>query len=235
MLCFLNLCFVVIATNTAASPIGIKVGVAASAFNYTDRVMVPYIDYDIDLRPYLGYDIEWVQLGEQKPLLSPFVSCFFHYKFADKFFVRPEVGVMQKGVVFNQYDYERIIYEVKISYLQFPLTLGYQVVNKDYFIVELYAGGAGAFKLNALKKVGYHNSQIHHIKLNNICNFDFSWLFGFNIKWKLFEKYFLFDVQSFIGLTDIFYPIENQIQLYQRTQKTKNAGLVISLGYEFTR
>ncbi|MFC1568920.1 outer membrane beta-barrel protein [bacterium] len=229
------LCFFSLAGNILASPIGIKFGIAASAFNYTDRVMVPYIDYDIDLRPYLGYDIEWVQLGEQKPLLAPFASCFFNYSFADRFFLRPEVGIMQKGVVFNQYNYERIIYEIKITYLHFALTLGYQVINKDRFIIELYTGGAGAFKLNAFKRVGHHNSQIQHVRLDNVRNYDFSLLFGFDVKWKLFDKYFFFDIQSFIGLTDIFYPIEDQAQLYQRTQKTKNAGLIISLAYEFTK
>jgi hypothetical protein len=196
------LCLYIFTANVLASSISIKFGVAASAFNYTDRVMVPYLDYDIDLRPYLGYDIEWVQLGKQKPLLAPYVSCFYNYKFADKFSLRPEVGITQKGVVFNQYDYERIVYKVKINYLQFPLTLGYQVMNNDYFIVDLYAGGAGAIKLNAFKKVGYHNSQIQHVKLENVHNYDFSLLFGFYVKWKLFVK---------------------------------NAGLVLSLGYELTR
>jgi hypothetical protein len=229
------LCFFSFPMRMLASTIGIKLGVTASTFHYTDREMDPYIDFDVDLRPYLGYDIEWVQLGEQKPLFAPFASCYYDYKFADKFFLRPEVGIMQKGVVFNQYIYERIIYEVKITYLQIPLTIGYQVMNKDHFIVEFYMGGSGALKLNASKKVGYHNSNIQHFKINNVRNYDFSLLFGLDVKWKLFDKYFMFDIQTFIGLTDIFYPIENQSQLYQHTQKTKNTGLTLSLGYEFKK
>ena len=236
ILLFLILCLSSLAPDILASPFGVKLGVTASAFNYTNRSMEPYLDFDVDLRPYLGYDIKWVQLGEQKPLLAPLVSCFFEYEFADRFFLRPEVGITQKGVVFNQYDYERIIYEVKITYLHIPLTIGYQFVQKDRFAIELYMGGAGAFKLNAFKKVGYHNSQIHYTKLENVRDYDFSLLFGFVVKWKLFDKYFLCDIQSFLGLTDIFYPIkENQAQLYHHTQKTKNTGLIISLGYEFTK
>lgn len=167
--------------------------------------------------------------------MPPLFSCYFDYKFAGRFFLRPEVGITQKGVVFNQYDYERIIYEVKITYLQFPLTLGYQVVSKDHFIVELNAGTAGAFKLNAFKNVGSPSSHDHHIKLKNIRNYDFSLLVGFNVKWKLWEKYFLFDVTSFIGLTNILNPIDTKVHLYSHTQKTKNAGLVLSLGYEITK
>lgn len=232
---FSIICLTSFAQNILASSIGVKLGVTASAFNYTDRVMYPYIAFDIDLRPYLGYDIKWVQLGKQKPLLAPFVSCFFNYKLTDRFFLRPEIGITQKGVVFNQNDYERIIYEVKITCLQIPLILGYQVVNKEHFIAELYLGGAGALKLDVYKNVAHHNSKIQHHDLDNVRNYDFSLLLGFDFKWKLFDKYFMFDVQGFFGLTDIFYPIENQAQLYHRTQKTKNAGLSLSLGYEFTK
>jgi len=229
------ICFVCFTSNILASPIGVKLGVVASSFYYTDKVMDPYLDFDIDLRPYLGYDIKWVQLGEQKPLLAPFVSCFFDYKLTDRFFLRPEVGITQKGVVFKQYDYERIIYEVKITYLSVPLTLGYQVVKNDRFGVDLYLGGSGGLKLNAYKKVANHNSKTQHYDLDNVRNFDFSLLLGFDFKWKLFDKYFMFDIQSFFGLTNLFYPIENQARLYHHTQKTKNAGLFLSLGYEFKK
>ena len=229
------ICLACFTSNILTSPIGVKLGVTASAFNYTNREMDPYLDFDIDLRPYLGYDIKWVQLGKQKPLFAPFASCFFNYKLSDRFFLRPEVGITQKGVVFNQYDYERVIYEVKITYLHMPLTLGYQVVKNDRFIAELYFGGAGALKLDAFKKVAHHNSQIQRHSLDNVRNYDFSLLLGFDFRWKLFDKYFMLDVQSFFGLTNIFYPIENQAQLYHRTQKTKNAGLFLSLGYEFTK
>lgn len=63
--------------NMQASPIGVKLGFTAAAFSYTDRQMEPYKDLEIDLRPYLGYDIKWVQLGEQKPLIAPAFQLLF--------------------------------------------------------------------------------------------------------------------------------------------------------------
>ena len=223
------------ASHLRSFPVGIKLGFSASSFRYSNSVMEPYLGFDIDLRPYLGYDIKWVQLGAQKPLLAPAFSCFYDYEFADRFFLRPEVGITQKGVVFNQYDYERIIYEVKITYVRFPLTFGYQLINKDHFILDLYTGGAGALKLDAYKKVGYHNSPAKRHTLDNVGDYDFSVLAGFDIKWQFKNQYFIFDVQSCFGLTDIFHPIENQAQLYHQTKKIKNTGFFLSLGYEFTR
>ena len=220
-------------TPLLTAPLGVKLGFTASAFNYTDREMDPYTTFDIDLRPYLGYDIEWVQLGNQKPLFAPFVSCYVDVKIADRYFCRPEISITQKGVNFSQFDYERILYKVKITYLQVPLLLGYQVVSKDHYQVDLYFGGSGALKLNASKTVGYHQSDDQKFKIENVRNFDVSFIFGFDLKWNLFGACFMFDTRAFLGLSDIFSPIEHQSQLYHHTQKTKNAGFMFSLGYEF--
>lgn len=229
------LCFWYSVPNTLAAPVGVKLGFTASTFYYTDRTMDPYLGFDIDLRPYLGYDIEWVQLGNQKPLFSPNIGCYLDYSIADRIILRPEIGITQKGVVFNQYDYERIIYEVRLTYVHIPLTIGYQALKTDHYIFELYAGGAAAFKLHASKRVGSHDSRIQSITLDNVRKFDFSLLFGFNVKWDLIGKTFMCDVQGFYGLTDIFDPIDNQARLYHHTQKTKITCISLSLAYEFTK
>jgi hypothetical protein len=225
--------FIILLPTCAAHSIGIKLGVSSFSFNYTDRNMDPYLEYDIDLRPYLGYDIEWVQLGEQNPLFAPYFGFYYDKQITKRLFFRPEISLIQKGVNFNQYDYERIIYQVKIYYLELPLSIGFQFFQKNKFLSEIYLGGSSAIKLHGFKRVGYHNSKVKNTELNNISNFDFSLIFGIDIKWKLFKSFFLFDMRGFIGIHDIFNPIKNQPQLYYQTQKTKNTGLIISLGYEF--
>lgn len=232
---FSIICAACLTLNTVASPIGLKLGIAASSFNYTDRGMDPYLGLDIDLRPYLGYDIQWVQLGDQNPLYAPFVSLCYSLKFSDKLFLRPEIGITQKGVNFNQFDYQRTIYEVRITYLNNSLALGYQLLNNYRFALEAYGGGTGALKLDAYKKVAHHQSPIEKQSLDNVRNYDFSLFLGIDVKWKIFNKNLMLDIQSFYGLTNIFYPIKNQPQLYRHTQQTKNAGLLLSLGYEFTK
>ena len=91
---------------------GMKIGCSASSFAYKNSP-VPILDFDIDLRPYLGYDIEWVQLGKQKPILLPYLSLYTTLQLHHKLSIRPELSFIQKGVNFNQFDFERIIYKSK--------------------------------------------------------------------------------------------------------------------------
>lgn len=226
------LLFCVLSENTNAQ-IGVKLGTTISNFYYTDKEMDPYISYDIDLRPYLGYDIEWVQLGEQKPVVYPYVGIYYNCNISNRFVLRPEISFTQKGVSFNQSEYEKIVYKVKISYLEVPLSIAYKIIKKDKIESDLYFGGYGAFKLKALKKVGFHNSTTETTKINTVENFDAGIHLGINFKYKLFEKFVLLDIRVFQGLTNIFYMPEDQTKLYHTTQKTKITGFYITLGYEF--
>ncbi len=228
--CIIVICFFPVLVKAQA---GVKTGATFSNFYYTDAEMNPNIGYDIDLRPYLGYDIEWVQLADQKPLASYYVGAYYNYQFSNSFSVRPEMGFTQKGVNFSQSEYERIIYKVKISYLEIPLSFAYKFIKRDKFVSELYLGGFGAFKLNAVKKTAYHNSTAEKTKINCVKNFEAGIHLGINFRYRIFEKFILFDFRIFQGLTDVFYMPEDQIRLYFTTQKTKITGFNLTLGYEF--
>ncbi|MCF8405545.1 MAG: PorT family protein [Bacteroidales bacterium] len=219
--------------KTTEGQIGLKSGTTFSSFSYSDETINPNLGYDIDLRPYLGYDIEWVQLGDQKPVFGPFIGVYYNYPFAKRLSLRPELSFTQKGVNFSQRDYERIIYTVKISYLEIPLSVGCQYIEKEKFISELYLGGYGAIKINAVKKVASHNSEVEKTQLKSVENFETGLHLGLNFKYKIFEKFILLDVRFFNGLSNIFYMPEDQVKLYYTTPKTKNTGLNLTLGYEF--
>ena len=65
--------------NVASAQIGFKLGLAASSFSYKNK-LYPDLGFEVDLRPYLGYDIEWIQTGDQKPIFSPYISIFYSDK-----------------------------------------------------------------------------------------------------------------------------------------------------------
>ena len=219
--------------NHAEAQFGAKLGTTISSFYYTDTEINPNIGYDIDLRPYVGYDIEWVQLGAQKPLVSYYFGAYYNFQFSNRFSFRPELGFSQKGVNFSQFEYEQIIYKIKISYLEIPLSLAYQFIKRDKFVGDIYIGGFGDFKINAIKKLAYHNSTADKSKINSVKNFEAGIHLGLNFKYKIFEKFILFDFRIFQGLTDVFYMPDDQINLYYTTQKTKITGFNLTLGYEF--
>ncbi len=212
---------------------GIKIGSTASSFYYTDTKPEPYQDFEIDLRPYLGYDIESIQTTDQKPLISPYIGVYYNLALTQQIGLRPELSFTQKGVNFSHTDYERIVYKVLISYLEFPLSVTYQFLQKEKSIGEFYFGGYAAYKINAVKKVASHNSSIEKTKLNSVKNFEGGLHSGVNYKHKFFNKIFFIDLRVFIGLNNIFEKPEDWTSIYYDTQKTKNTGINLSVGYEF--
>jgi len=228
----LLLVFILLSEETKAQ-FGFKAGVSSSNFVYTDREMDPDLSFDIDLRPYLGYDIEWVQLGEQGPLISPYLGAYFNYQFGKRFVLRPELSFVQKGVRYDQREYEDITYRVKITYLEIPVSVALQYIKKENFISELYFGGYGSLKLKAVKKVGYHNSEITTTKLNAVNTFDAGILLGLDFKRRISQGFLVLDVRMFYGLTNVFHMPDDETAIYYSTQKTKITGIYLTLGYEF--
>lgn len=217
--------------GNADAQFGIKAGLTVSNFYYTGQPS-PYNDYDIDLRPYLGYDVELVQTGSQTALLSPYISVYRTFHLASRLGFRPELSFTNKGVQFNQYDYERNLYKVRISYLELPLSITCQYLRKENSSGELFAGVFGAYRLGAVKKVstyeGSYTQQVSSVK-----SFEGGMHAGINFKRILFDHFLLFDLRLFIGLTDIFTLPENWTAIYYETQTTKITGFNFSVGYEF--
>ncbi len=211
---------------------GIKTGSAISNLYYTATNSNPHSDLEIDLSPYLGYDIKWVQLAPQKALFTPYISIYYDKKITDKFSLRPEISFVRKGLSFNQYKYEKIIYQVEISYLEIPLSLVYKLFQGKRTISEIYFGGYGAFKVDSVKKVAYHDSPIEKIQINSVYNFDWGIHLGACYKRRIFKNNLIFDIRFFLGFVDIFSFPDSGTQKYFSTQKTKITGVYLTLGYE---
>lgn len=212
---------------------GLKIGSTVSSFYYTGGNPNPYQDYDIDLRPYLGYDIELAQTGNQQPIFAPYLSLFYTFHLADRLGLRPELSFTQKGVNFTQFEYERIIYKIRISYFEIPLSLSYQFLQKEKSISGFYFGGYTAYKIRAVKNVAAHNSSIKKTKLNSVKDLEGGIHLGVNYKHNYINKVFLIDIRFFMGLNDIFKISDDWTKFYYETQKTKITGINLSIGYEF--
>ncbi len=194
---------------------------------------MPYNGYDIDLSPFLGYDIKLVQAEPQKPLFSYYLSMYRSFYLTEKFGVRPELSFTQKGVDFSQYEYERITYKVKINYLEIPLSAIYQLRQTEKAAWEIYTGGYGALKLNAIKRVSTQTSEEIRQKVNSVKYFDGGIHLGINYKHSFYNELFFVDFRVFVGLCNIFKAPEDWTSTYFETPKTKITGIILSVGYEF--
>ncbi len=213
--------------------LGVRAGVNVASIFYTDTNMDPNLSYDIDLRPFLGYDIMWLQLGDQKPIVCPIIGIYYNWQFANRFAIRSGIEYTQKGVNFSQYEYEEITYRVKINYLELPVSIAATIVNKERFKFDFYSGTFGAFKLNAFKKVETATSDLKKSEVKNVQNWDAGLLFGIDFKFKVKENFLVLDISNLVGLKDIYKQVSDDPILYNNIQKIKTTSFVITIGYEF--
>ncbi len=230
---YICVCVLLSFSKTAGAQYGIKTGTMVSNFYYTGCSPTPYIGYDIDLSPFLGYDIKLVQAEPQKPLFSYYISIYRSFYLTEKFGLRPELSFAQKGVDFSQNEYERVIYKVRISYLEIPLSAIYQLRQTEKAEWEIYAGGYGALKLNAIKLVSTLTSEEYRQKVNAVNLFDGGLHLGANYKHRFLNNLLFVDFRVFIGLCNIFESPQDWTSTYFETPETKITGLSLSVGYEF--
>lgn len=229
----LILCSTLFFTNTLPAQIGLKMGLSISNFKYDGGSFTPYQGYEADLRPYLGYDIEWVQLTDQKPNLGPYLGVYYAFAFAKRFSIQPELSFTQKGVNFSQAEYQNIKYKVKINYLELPLSVTCNYLIKEKFIGALYAGGFGSIRLNAVKKIETPYTELSKTSLDNAKSFEGGVHMGLNFKYAVSDQLLFLDIKYCHGLSDVFYANDDQIRIYEEAQNVRNLGLNFSIGYEF--
>jgi len=211
---------------------GIKLGMTGSSFYYPNQGPDPHLSFDIDLRPYLGYDVEWIQLGDQKPLYAPYLSIYRSFNLANRFTIQPEIGITQKGVNFSQYEFEEVIYKVKITYIDIPVSINYTWLLKEKIESKIYVGGFADIKLKAVKIVESLTANYKET-LRNVNTFNFGINYGISFKFKLAEQFFLLDLRGYSGLSNAMYISDDQVPMYHEIQDVRITGINILLGYEF--
>lgn len=222
-----------ILNTSLEAQIGIKAGISISNFSYSNQGPNPDLSLEIDLRPYLGYDIYWIQLGEQGPLLSPYLSVYYQFEISKRLSLLPEISFLQKGVDFSTIEYERIVYKVKVNYLEIPISLDYAFILKERFHSSLYFGGYGAVKLQAVKKTAINNEDVTTTQLEQVKGFDGGIQFGLGFRYFLANNYLLLDIRFSRGMSDVFSIPEDQIRLYHQIQNSRNNTSIITVGYGF--
>jgi hypothetical protein len=225
------LCIASLTITEINGQIGFKAGVGISNFYYNGNPEPTY-GYEIDLRPYFGYDIGWVQLQDQKPLYAPYLGVYYDMDISKNLIFRPAISFTQKGINFSSYDYERMIYKIRLSYLDIPLSVAWRFVDKEKFKTELMLGGYCAFKLSAVKIWAIYDSDKEKTKIDNCRVFDYGLRFGLGFKPVIKDQRFRVDIVQSVGFGSIFFVPEDEVKLYDSVQKVKNMYLAITLAYE---
>ncbi len=101
--------------NAAWSQFGIKGGLAVSGFQLSQDVSPSTGN---DYRPFLGYEIEWIQEGDASSQDRGLqIGIFYAKDFSKYFAVQPELFYSQKGLHIYQAELYNSAYSLNVDYI----------------------------------------------------------------------------------------------------------------------
>jgi hypothetical protein len=120
-----TLLLVLMPLNAAWCQFGIKGGLALSGFQLSQNVSSSVGN---DYRPFLGYEVEWIQEGDAaKPALGLQIGVFYIKDLSECFAVQPELFYSQRGLYFYQIELYNTSYHLKVHYVEVPLLLKFNI------------------------------------------------------------------------------------------------------------
>ncbi len=116
-----------------------------------------------DYRPYLGYEVEWVQDDAGSPDVGFQLGLFYTRRLSGHLAVQPELNLVRRGLVFYQTKRYDTSYHLTAYYLQVPVLLKYRLfLAGPYAAIHLGAqrtvdawGERDTKRLSCMRRVDY--------------------------------------------------------------------------------
>ena len=216
--CLLSL---IICTDLRAQ-LGVKIGISFSALLSSNAD---------DFRQFLGYEVEWIQYGESRPISGIQFGVFYNIKLSDNFDLQPEINFIPRGYWFDQTPLYDTRYKIKINYLELPLIIKYKApLNSINF--NVYTGPFAAIKLNANGHLEYEGIQKIE-SLDCVKDFDYGMVMGLGSEFKVGTGQLLIDLKFNWGLHNMMSQPDEYIDLYENPGRVRNLSLTLLTGYSF--
>ena len=111
--------------DAAWSQFGLKGGLAMSGFQLSQNSSSSAGN---DYRPFLGYEVEWIQEGDAaKPDLGLQLGVFYVKSISKYFAVQPELFYSQRGLHFYQIELYNSAYSLEVNYFEVPVLLKFKI------------------------------------------------------------------------------------------------------------
>jgi len=131
--------------------LGVKGGIAVSGFRLSPDDAG--ISQEIDFRPFLGYEVGWIQHGTSNPDIGFQLGVSYAARLSEDLSVQPELHFAQRGYSFEQIERYNTSYRLKVHYLQIPLLLTYRLPLDWAVRPGLLLGPYMSFRLSASRTI----------------------------------------------------------------------------------
>lgn len=215
---------VLIPLNTAWSQFGVKGGLAASGFQLSQNSRSTKGN---DYRPFLGYEVEWMQEGDAaKPDLGLQLGVFYTKDLSKYFAVQPELFYSQRRLHFYQTELYNSSYSLEVDYIEVPLLLKFKIPLNWNVKPVLLAGPYAAFKLSSIRTLHIWKEQ-NTKRISSVNDLDYGLVFAINSEFPAWSRQLMFEIRFNWGLAGMMAQPKEFIDLYE------DAGRVNVLAFTF--
>lgn len=216
--------------NAAWGQFGLKGGLALSGFQLTQNSSSTTGN---DYRPFLGYEVEWLQEGDAaKPDLGWQIGVFYVKTISRYFAVQPELFYSQRGLHFYQTELYNSAYSLAVDYVEVPVLLKFKIPLNWSVKPGLFGGPYAAFKLRANRTLRIEEEQ-NTRRVSSVNALDYGLVFGITSEFPAWSRQLLFEIRCNWGLASMMTQPKEFIDLYEDAGRVNVLAIAFLTGICF--
>ena len=214
--------FILLGANPLTAQPGIKAGLSLSALQSSQE----------DFRPFLGYEVSWVQHGTSNPVLGGDAGMFYTFKLSDAFDFETGLFYTLRGYQFDQTPLYNTSYSLRINYLELPVILKYILPIDWSFRPLISAGPFAALKLGSQKTIRISEAETTG-SVSGVNPLDYGIVFGVGAEFDAWNGQIIIDLNFNWGLANVMTQPDNFIGLPDDPGTVKTRAVILMAGYRF--
>jgi hypothetical protein len=201
---------------------GIKGGLSISALQSSNE----------DYRPFLGYEVGWVQHGTSNPVLGLQLGMFYTLKLSDVFNFQPEFYYSQRGYQFDHTPLYNSNYSLHIDYLELPVLFEYRLPFNWSFKPVIIAGPFAALKLRSDKQLQLTDEEITGT-VSSVNSIDYGLVFALGAEFNTSIGQIILELRINWGISNIMTKPDAYIRLSENPGTVQTRAIIFMTGYRF--
>lgn len=201
---------------------GIRAGLNLSALQSSQE----------DFRPFLGYEVSWVQEGTSNPVFGVDAGLFYTLQLSAAFNLQPGLYFAQRGYQFDQTPLYNTNYSLRINYLEMPVLFEYKLPLNWSFSPFITAGPFISIKLGSPKKIRISDKETTGM-VSGINTIDYGTVFGVGAEFDAWDGQIIFDLSVNWGLANVMAQPDNFIGLSDDPGTVKTRAVMLMTSYRF--
>lgn len=223
----LFLILIFIFPDIAFGQFGFKGGVALSGYQPSQNIST---EFGHDYRPFLGYEVEWIQNDEGSPDIGLQAGIFYTHIISKYFAIQPEVNYIQRGIHFYKTELYNISYNLNVDYLEIPVLFKYKIPLDWTVAPSFLAGPYFAFTLGADRTLDFGEESTTK-SVSGVKNFDYGLVFSLVFELPSLPASPMIELRINWGLANTMQQSEEYTSLYEDPGTVKLYALSLLTGF----